>query len=48
MPGWQQHAADFANVFKAFIGANYLSIAFAFAQSGVVAGVCGDLGSSEK
>ncbi|XP_067671087.1 uncharacterized protein [Haliotis asinina] len=38
-PKWYVHIADFANMLKAFIGSNYLSIAFAFHQSGLVPGV---------
>ncbi|XP_005097320.1 uncharacterized protein LOC101845918 [Aplysia californica] len=33
--------SDFANMVKAFIGSNYLTIAFAFAQSGLVLGIVG-------
>ncbi len=33
-----QALTDFANVFKAFIGANYLSVSFAFGSAGVVLG----------
>ncbi|XP_022096680.1 proton-coupled amino acid transporter 1-like [Acanthaster planci] len=32
---------DFANLFKAFIGVNYLSIAFAISQSGIGLGIIG-------
>jgi len=32
---WQQFT-DFANVLKAFIGTSYLSLPFAFYQSGLV------------
>ncbi|XP_071793223.1 proton-coupled amino acid transporter 1-like isoform X1 [Asterias amurensis] len=32
---------DFANLFKAFIGVNYLSIAFAISQSGIALGIVG-------
>lgn len=32
---WQQFT-DFANVLKAFIGTSYLSLPFAFYQSGIV------------
>ncbi|XP_038064968.1 vacuolar amino acid transporter 4-like isoform X2 [Patiria miniata] len=32
---------DFANLFKAFIGVNYLSIAFAIGQSGIALGIIG-------
>ncbi|XP_041364363.1 uncharacterized protein LOC121379778 [Gigantopelta aegis] len=38
---WYTHLADFANTLKAFIGSNYLTIAFAFKQSGLVMGVIG-------
>lgn len=37
---WQQFT-DFANVLKAFIGTSYLSLPFAFYQSGIVLGVVG-------
>ncbi|PAA60347.1 hypothetical protein BOX15_Mlig019753g1 [Macrostomum lignano] len=33
-----QHVSDFANLFKAFIGSNYLSMPFAFSQSGLALG----------
>ncbi|XP_046855366.1 amino acid transporter AVT3B-like [Xenia sp. Carnegie-2017] len=33
--------SDFANIFKAFVGCNYLSIPFAFKQSGLVLGIIG-------
>ncbi|XP_033104483.1 amino acid transporter AVT3B-like isoform X2 [Anneissia japonica] len=36
-----QNVIDFANVFKAFIGTNYLALAFAFEQSGLILGVIG-------
>ena len=32
---------DFSNVFKAFIGSNYLGMPYAFAQSGIIAGLFG-------
>ena len=32
---------DFSNVFKAFIGSNYLGMPYAFAQAGIVAGLFG-------
>ncbi|XP_071106684.1 uncharacterized protein [Haliotis cracherodii] len=38
-PKWYVHIGDFANMLKAFIGSNYLTIAFAFHQSGLVLGV---------
>ncbi|XP_071947943.1 uncharacterized protein [Antedon mediterranea] len=36
-----QASVDFANVFKAFIGTNYLALAFAFLQSGLILGLIG-------
>ncbi|GAB1597532.1 uncharacterized protein LOC115218729 isoform X2 [Argonauta hians] len=36
---WYHGIADFANVMKAFIGTNYLSVPYAFSQSGVIAGL---------
>lgn len=36
-----QQISDFGNVFKAFIGTNYLALPFAFKQSGLVLGICG-------
>ncbi|RUS91370.1 hypothetical protein EGW08_000887, partial [Elysia chlorotica] len=39
-PRWHVLVGDFANMLKAFIGANYLSIAYAFKQSGLVLGLC--------
>ena len=39
-PIWNK-LLDFANVFKAFIGANYLSVPFAFKQSGLLLGIIG-------
>ncbi|KAL4240014.1 hypothetical protein ACF0H5_000809 [Mactra antiquata] len=38
---WYVNFADFANMVKAFIGSNYLYVAFAFSQSGVVLGAIG-------
>ncbi|XP_050393949.2 uncharacterized protein LOC126811930 [Patella vulgata] len=38
---WHTNLSDFANMVKAFIGSNYLSISFAFSQSGLVAGMIG-------
>ncbi|XP_021358618.1 uncharacterized protein LOC110453783 isoform X2 [Mizuhopecten yessoensis] len=38
-PRWIMHLGDFANMLKAFIGSNYLGVAFAFKQSGLVLGV---------
>ncbi|XP_052266888.1 uncharacterized protein LOC127868842 isoform X2 [Dreissena polymorpha] len=38
---WYVNFADFANMAKAFIGTNYLSVGFAFAQSGLLLGVGG-------
>ncbi|KAK3612264.1 hypothetical protein CHS0354_039545 [Potamilus streckersoni] len=38
---WYIHLADFANILKAFIGSNYLSVAFAFLQSGLGLGFVG-------
>jgi len=35
-PGFLMHFGDFANILKAFIGANYLGIAYAFKRSGLV------------
>ncbi|GFR68431.1 proton-coupled amino acid transporter 4 [Elysia marginata] len=40
-PRWHVLVGDFANMLKAFIGANYLSIAYAFKQSGLVLGLFG-------
>nr|XP_006826062.1 PREDICTED: proton-coupled amino acid transporter 1-like [Saccoglossus kowalevskii] len=40
-PGILQNSHDFANIFKAFIGANYLAVPFDFLQSGLVLGVIG-------
>ena len=31
-----RHLTDFGNIFKAFIGANYLSMPFAMQQSGLM------------
>ncbi|XP_028406582.1 amino acid transporter AVT3B-like [Dendronephthya gigantea] len=39
-PIWNK-LSDFANVFKAFIGANYLAVPFAFKQSGLILGIIG-------
>uniref|UniRef100_A0A0L8GXY0 Amino acid transporter transmembrane domain-containing protein n=1 Tax=Octopus bimaculoides TaxID=37653 RepID=A0A0L8GXY0_OCTBM len=36
---WYHGIADFANVMKAFIGTNYLSVPYAFSQSGIIAGL---------
>ncbi|KAL3876043.1 hypothetical protein ACJMK2_033929 [Sinanodonta woodiana] len=38
---WYIHLGDFANILKAFIGSNYLGIAFAFLQSGLGLGFVG-------
>lgn len=38
-PRWHVLVGDFANMLKAFIGANYLTIAYAFKQSGLVLGL---------
>ncbi|XP_072042560.1 proton-coupled amino acid transporter 1-like isoform X2 [Amphiura filiformis] len=38
-----QVAVDFANIFKAFVGANYLSVSFMFSQSGLLLGIIGIL-----
>ena len=38
---WYHHIYDFANIFKALIGTNYLSMAFAIKQSGL--GVSADM-----
>lgn len=32
---WLMYLGDFANMFKAFIGSNYLGVAYAFKQSGL-------------
>ncbi|KAL5019384.1 hypothetical protein ScPMuIL_005106 [Solemya velum] len=40
-PRWYTHLTDFANMVKAFIGSNYLSVAFAFSQSGLFLGIIG-------
>ncbi|KAK7507847.1 hypothetical protein BaRGS_00000812, partial [Batillaria attramentaria] len=40
-PGLRVHFTDFANMLKAFIGSNYLTIAFAFRQSGLALGLAG-------
>ncbi|XP_070540530.1 uncharacterized protein [Ptychodera flava] len=40
-PGVIQNCTDFANIFKAFLGANFLAVPFDFMQSGVVLGVIG-------
>lgn len=34
-PAWQNYVADFANMLKAFIGSNYLTVSYAFLQSGL-------------
>ncbi|XP_028406584.1 amino acid transporter AVT3B-like [Dendronephthya gigantea] len=39
-PIWNK-ISDFANVFKSFIGSNYLSVPFAFKQSGLILGIIG-------
>ncbi|XP_060076775.1 neutral amino acid uniporter 4-like [Ylistrum balloti] len=36
---WMMHLGDFANMLKAFIGSNYLGVAYAFKQSGLLLGV---------
>ncbi|XP_033743181.1 uncharacterized protein LOC117329364 [Pecten maximus] len=38
-PRWVMHLGDFANMLKAFIGSNYLGVAYAFKQSGLVLGI---------
>jgi len=38
---WYNYVGDFFNILKAFIGTNYLSLPFAFKQSGVAFGVVG-------
>ncbi|KAI0232371.1 Proton-coupled amino acid transporter 2 [Lamellibrachia satsuma] len=38
---WYYSIADFANIFKAFIGTNYLSLAYGFKQSGLGFGIAG-------
>ena len=35
-PSVFRQVADFANVFKAFIGTNWIGLPFAFKQSGIV------------
>ncbi|XP_077992695.1 uncharacterized protein LOC144446744 [Glandiceps talaboti] len=40
-PGVARNVGDFANIFKAFIGANFLSVPFDFMQSGMVLGIIG-------
>ncbi|XP_076459165.1 uncharacterized protein LOC143292600 [Babylonia areolata] len=40
-PHFGHHLMDFANMLKAFIGSNYLAIAFAFRQSGIALGCFG-------
>lgn len=42
-PKWYVNFADFANMVKAFIGSNYLYVAFAFSQSGLYLGIVGML-----
>ena len=32
---WRQHAIDSANTLKAFVGTNYLGLAYGFSQSGL-------------
>lgn len=41
VPSFRHHLIDFANMLKAFIGANYLTIAFSFRQSGIALGIAG-------
>ncbi|XP_069124866.1 uncharacterized protein [Argopecten irradians] len=38
-PKWVMHLGDFANMLKAFIGSNYLGVAYAFKQSGLALGI---------
>ncbi|KAJ8318235.1 hypothetical protein KUTeg_003326 [Tegillarca granosa] len=40
-PRWYIHIADFANMLKAFMGSNYLSVSFAFLKSGLGLGIGG-------
>ncbi|KAK7111497.1 hypothetical protein V1264_011118 [Littorina saxatilis] len=40
-PGLSVYISDFANVLKAFVGSNFISIPFAFGQSGLALGVAG-------
>ncbi|XP_061169104.1 uncharacterized protein LOC133178388, partial [Saccostrea echinata] len=40
-PIWQNYVADFANMLKAFIGSNYLTVSYAFLQSGLGLGFGG-------
>lgn len=40
-PAWQNYVADFANMLKAFIGSNYLTVSYAFLQSGLGLGFGG-------
>nr|XP_022316194.1 amino acid transporter AVT3A-like isoform X2 [Crassostrea virginica] len=40
-PAWQSYVADFANMLKAFIGSNYLTVSYAFLQSGLGLGFGG-------
>ncbi|XP_062612262.1 uncharacterized protein LOC134274037 [Saccostrea cucullata] len=40
-PMWQNYVADFANMLKAFIGSNYLTVSYAFLQSGLGLGFGG-------
>ncbi|XP_025090628.1 proton-coupled amino acid transporter 3-like [Pomacea canaliculata] len=39
--GLMQHACDLANILKAFIGSNFLSIPFGFSHCGLLLGVVG-------
>ncbi|CAG5117101.1 unnamed protein product [Candidula unifasciata] len=40
-PRWHILVGDFANIVKAFMGSNYLTIAYGFKQSGLVLGLVG-------
>ena len=33
--GWKQHVGDLANTLKAFVGTNYLSLAYGFNLAGL-------------
>ena len=33
--GWKRHAGDLANTLKAFVGTNYLSLAYGFSLAGL-------------
>ncbi|CAD5113387.1 DgyrCDS2560 [Dimorphilus gyrociliatus] len=38
---WYHYIGDLANITKAFIGTNYLAVAFGFSQAGLIPGICG-------